>query len=99
MEEAIADLRRMESTLADQKTYSGLAPDELTELLTRAGTKRRALERVEEKLVRGCGQTRISRRKLTEGRPALALADRSHHARRFPKTELRRKPQRGLFGA
>ena len=48
LEEAIADLQRMESTLADQKTYSGLAPDELTELLTRAGTKRRALERVEE---------------------------------------------------
>ena len=30
------------------KTHSGLAPDELTELLTRAGTKRQALERVEK---------------------------------------------------
>ena len=48
LEEATADLQRMESTLADEKTYSELAPDELTELLTRAGTKRRALERVEE---------------------------------------------------
>ena len=34
--------------LADEKTYSELAPDELTELLTRAGTKRQALEQIEE---------------------------------------------------
>ena len=48
LEEATADLQRMESTLADEKTYSELAPDELTELLTRAGTKRQALEQIEE---------------------------------------------------
>jgi predicted nucleic acid-binding Zn-ribbon protein len=48
MEEATAALQRMESTLADEKTYSELAPDELTELLTRAGTKRQVLGRIEE---------------------------------------------------
>ena len=48
MEEATAELQRIESNLADEKTYSELAPDELTELLTQAGTKRQVLEQIEE---------------------------------------------------
>ena len=48
LEEATAELQRIESNLADEKTYSELAPDELTELLTRAGTKRQVLEQIEE---------------------------------------------------
>ncbi|MEC8076219.1 MAG: ATP-binding cassette domain-containing protein, partial [Pseudomonadota bacterium] len=48
LEEAAAELQRIESNLADEKTYSELAPDELTELLTQAGTKRQVLEQIEE---------------------------------------------------
>ena len=48
LEEATAELQRIESNLADEKTYSELAPDELTELLTQAGTKRQVLEQIEE---------------------------------------------------
>ena len=48
LEEATTELQRIESNLADEKTYSELAPDELTELLTQAGTKRQVLEQIEE---------------------------------------------------
>jgi ATP-binding cassette subfamily F protein 3 len=48
LEENTTDLQRLETTLADEKTYSELPPDELTELLTQAGAKRQTLERVEE---------------------------------------------------
>ena len=48
LEENTTDLQRLEITLADEKTYSELPPDELTELLTQAGAKRQTLERVEE---------------------------------------------------
>ena len=48
LEEKTTDLQRLETTLADEKTYSELPPDELTALLTQAGAKRQTLERVEE---------------------------------------------------
>jgi hypothetical protein len=48
LEETTADLQRLETTLADEKTYSELPPDELNELLTKAGARRQTLERVEE---------------------------------------------------
>ena len=48
LEENTTDLQHLETALADEKTYSELPPDELTELLTRAGTKRQTVERVEE---------------------------------------------------
>ena len=48
LEETTADLQRLETTLADEKTYSELPPDELNELLTKAGARRQTLDRVEE---------------------------------------------------
>ena len=48
LEQETQALQTIESTLADEKTYSELSPEDLSALLAKAGKTRQAVEAIEE---------------------------------------------------
>jgi ATP-binding cassette subfamily F protein 3 len=56
LEQTTAKLQDIEQTLADEKTYSEMPPDELTNLLADAGKTRQALEAIEEQWISAVDQ-------------------------------------------
>ena len=56
LEQTTAKLQDIEQTLADEKTYSEMPPDELTNLLADAGKTRQALEAIEEQWISALDQ-------------------------------------------
>ncbi len=59
LEKETAKLERIEVTLADEKTYSEMPPDELSSLLTKAGKSRAAVEKIEEQWMEAIDQLEV----------------------------------------